>query len=138
MIYVPKYFTIEEIFPRSIASRLPSEYLWSLMDEKILQAADAIREYVGRRMFVNYYGMQCRGFRDCNECANVGGKLSAHRVGKAIDFNIEDMPTEEVYEMVLRKSNLWKGVRRIENIEKTPTWIHIDSKEHNEENIKIF
>ena len=66
---------------------------------------------------------------------DYGGKFSAHRFGKALDLKFRDAEIEEVFDFIMQNEDLFYeiGIRRIENIEDTPTWLHvdtIDSKEY--------
>ena len=137
-MYIPTHFTLTELMPKRYLHVVSSERLWATFDPNLLSSLDILRDYVGKKIYINYNSMQCRGYRDCVVCGEVGGALSPHRLGRAVDLNIEGMDSEEVFHMILRKQHLFTGVRRMEDISKTPTWIHIDTIETDQSSIKVF
>ena len=68
-----------------------------------------------------------RGLR-CNRCDLVKNKahvyLSAHILGKALDFNIKDMDTQDIYDTIKDNIHLFEYPIRIER--NSTTWCHID------------
>lgn len=68
-----------------------------------------------------------RGLR-CNQCDLVKSKnriyLSAHCLGKAIDFNVKDKTSDEVNEAVLKNAHLFEYPIRLEL--NTDGWSHVD------------
>ena len=69
-----------------------------------------------------------RGLR-CNRCSLVKDKkqiyLSAHSLGKALDFNVVGYTIEETYKKI--KDNIDKFEYPIRLESNTTTWIHIDA-----------
>lgn len=70
-----------------------------------------------------------RGLR-CNMCQLVKSKnsvyLSAHCLGKAIDFNVPDMTIQQVHDLIKQNIDKFEYPIRLESIESAPTWVHID------------
>ena len=68
-----------------------------------------------------------RGLR-CNTCQLVKNKikiyLSAHCLGKSIDFNVQGISSQEVYKTVKNNINKFKYPIRLEK--NTDGWTHID------------
>lgn len=81
----------------------------------------AIRLKYGKALFVNSGGLQFCGWRPKN--CKTGAKNSPHKKGLAFDIHCKDI--SELAAMVRKH---WKslGVTRIENPEKTKTWLHVD------------
>ena len=61
---------------------------------------------------------------------NFGSPGSMHRSGKAYDLRFSDVSTEVVHKYIRNNQGLLYelGLRRVENLEYTPSWVHIDSK----------
>ncbi len=135
MIYIPKYFTINELFPPSMIRRFPEKFLWGLFNPDLLRDLDAIRDFFGKPVFVNYNGMHCRGYRDCKDCKTVGASLSMHRFGGAVDFNIEGLTAEETRRVIVENQNLFTSIRRME---RGVNWVHIDISPTGKEWIVFF
>ena len=74
------------------------------------------------------WGRKWSGYRP--EHCPIGAEFSAHKTGQAIDmvgngrhlFTLVKDNAQAFYEL---------GVRRLEDPSITPTWLHIDTKEHN-------
>lgn len=99
------------------------KYWLILMDDRILITADKVREYYGVPVTVNnwYWGgnLKNRGFRALN--TTVGAKLSQHKFGRAFDFDVKNVPAEQV------RNDIRKGkFPLITCIEKDVSWVHAD------------
>jgi hypothetical protein len=124
---VSKNFELREFIPEDMWKRLGESAIW-LIDEKIIKVAQKIRDHFQAPIYINtwmYRGkgrrFQWRGFRPSayTKCAY----FSQHKLGKAIDFNVEGLTDKEVQEECIQYSNSL-GIRGIE--EGTPTWTHVD------------
>lgn len=110
----------------------PTEYLpdgWidtTVMDFRILQMADEVRELVGLPMTINAHGRQYCGYRpkDCN----IGAPKSYHKRGMAVDLHCAGMKAEDVRELI-KKSISIGGLKWIGGIEEDVSWIHIDCRD---------
>jgi hypothetical protein len=119
---------------------IPKEFYISL--ERLVNIAQFIREKTGESVTINnwYNGgtLNNRGFRMPN--STVGAPASQHKIMNAIDINIGRWTAAQMLQFIKNNSkelyNL--GVRRIEDIKLTPTWLHIDCREHNEKCINII
>ena len=107
----------------------PNETDISKIDPKLIVIAQWIREQIGKSVTINNYatGGQYKesGLRDIN--TKTGAKKSAHKEGKAIDIKVKGMTAQEVYTWCLVNSDkLYElGVREIESIKHTPSWVHL-------------
>ena len=135
MIYKPRYFTLQEIFPKIMVQKLPEDYLWSIMDEGLLRDIDALRKYLNKPIYINYGELQCRGFRDCYTCKDAGAQYSAHRFGMAVDLNVKDLEAEEVRQFILDNQDLFPHITRME---KNVDWVHLDVKPTGKREIYLF
>lgn len=68
-----------------------------------------------------------RGLR-CNKCSLIKDKknvcLSAHALGKALDFNVNGYSTDQVYSKIKENIDMFDYPIRIEI--NTTTWCHVD------------
>lgn len=109
---------------------------------KLLNIVTYIRQNTGLPVIINNYAtgglLSYRGFRPLT--CNVGAINSQHRYFNAIDINIGNWSPNQMFEWAIRRaSDLYLiGVRRIEDISITPTWLHLDGKEHNQKAIQII
>ena len=126
------FFKLEEFVPRTIYNQYGNSAIWFIRPE-LQQMANGIRRYFNRPMIINDWcfrkaGFVWRGYR--TPTCNVGTKLSQHKMGCAIDFNIEGIPSDEVHDVIMsnQKEFYQMGVRAIENKKYTPTWTHVDCR----------
>lgn len=63
---------------------------------------------------------------------------SQHFKGCAIDAKFKGCSIKEAYEYLLKNQAKYSKIRRIESIDYTPTWLHIDSKYTGMEKIHVF
>lgn len=105
------------------------------IDPQIIQVAQFIRTRFNRAITINGGGYKYSGFRP-PQC-KIGAKLSQHRFGRAIDIKIDNMP--EIYTDIVTNPELYikVGLTTVENIEATPTWLHLDCRWTNEDKIRV-
>lgn len=105
---------------------------WQFLSTEILSTLYTLRyEIFNCPIVINTWAMKGtysqRGLR-CNRCSLVKDKktiyLSAHQLGKALDFNVEGYTTEEVYQKIRDNVDKFKYPIRIET--NSTTWNHID------------
>jgi hypothetical protein len=124
-IYIPRHFTLQEVLPPEIYKapyQAVGGKLWLMFDQRILIAADQVRERYGKMICNTWHGggrFRYRGYRpaDCG----VGSRLSQHRFGRAIDLAPVGLSAEEI-RADLKKHPI-PGITRIEN---GTSWLHID------------
>jgi hypothetical protein len=117
--YIPIHFTWQELMP----SAEYAHYWLILMDDRILMTLDAIRMHYKRPVHVNNWHLggkfSLRGFRPMT--GKVGAKFSQHRFGRAVDFDVDGIPAEQVRNDI--RSGLFP---LITCIEADVNWVHID------------
>lgn len=147
MIKKCKHFNIKELVSRPVYEKY-GDRAWIFIDDDIKDFLDTVREHFNRPITVNNWGfggdLQQRGLR-ANTDSLVKDKtlknqiyLSAHNLGRAIDFNVKGLTPKQVYNDILKNENKFKMIKRIEHIDSTPTWVHVDTIEHNDNGIYIF
>lgn len=142
-----KYFKIQELVSKQTYEKY-GEKSWIFLDERLILTLDALREYFNDPITVNNWlwggNLQQRGLRtNCDEIVkNKTLKnslyVSQHCLGKAVDFNVKNHTVKDVYKVILENPKAFPYIKRIENINKTPTWVHIDIANTENENIIIF
>lgn len=150
-----KYFKIKELvspgayqfYVEKFGKIQGESKLWAMLDERLLETLDSIREHFNREIIVNssalnlrYRGLRLNKDEMIEEKDEYCG--SAHCLGKAIDFHVKGLSTIDVYCEILNNRSKFHYIRRIENIKFTKKkgrigWIHIDVL-NIDEKFKVF
>ena len=121
-----KYFIAQEFIPPDIY-RLIGDLSIKLMDPRILETADAIRERYGPTTINNWHSHGSRQWSGLRiEGCSYGTAKSQHRFGKAIDCLVSGMTAEEIRQDIL-KNPLW--FPHIRGIELGVSWLHVDCRD---------
>ena len=125
-----------EIFkPEELVSKIvfdsyeKKEEIYSLFDPKLKAVIEVIKSQIDRPFICNNWHkqgqFQQRGFRgfDCS----IGAPKSAHREGKALDFDIIGFNAEAARDLIVQKC--LKILPHQIRIEDSVNWIHIDVRE---------
>jgi hypothetical protein len=124
---------LQELVPSAIFQSWGNRAIM-FIDPVVPLFAQKIRDRYGKPMIINNWHtggtFQLRGFRP--PASTVGGLLSQHRFGRAIDFHIPGVPVQEIYKDILDNQATWRAeqLTTLENISHTPTWIHADCRWH--------
>lgn len=130
MSYRPKYFQIHElVYPEAIQAL--GERAWILMDDRILRAADWLREEFGSCVVNGKIGDKRfteSGLRHPN--TGTGAPWSQHKFGRALDLKFLKVPNKTVYEFIMGNQVLARqnGITTVEDISFTTGWLHIDCR----------
>lgn len=149
------YYLDEFIDHRTYLLSSDVNYVRSLIDSKIVDICQYIRRRVGVPVYVNTWFNVYRneivrasgeelvrlcsiidrdnsvrkfsGFRP--KWCEVGSPRSAHKLGLAADIVSNHISARDLFSFVLNNiSELYKlGLRRIEDINVTGTWVHLDT-----------
>ena len=140
-----KYFKIQELVSKKVYDK-HGEQAWIFIDTKLIKVLDLLREHFNRPITVNNWvwggTLEQRGLRtNLDELVKKKTEkgtlyISQHILGKAADFNIKGLSSQEVYEEILKNKDKFYLISRVENIKDTPTWVHIDVA--NIDGFKIF
>lgn len=126
MRYVPKYFKAYELLPPDMFQKYGDDGLY-FMDDRILWTLDSLREHAGKAITVNNWkqGGQFsqRGYRND---ASTGAPFSAHRFGRAVDFDIAGMSAQKFRNHVKSDGMFTGALDYITRIEDLTNWNHID------------
>lgn len=125
------FFLDEFIDPVIYAER--GERSITLIDQRIVTAAQFIRDRAGMSVTINNWAtggrLRERGLR--RHDTPTGARWSQHKYGRAIDINISTWTPAQMmqfmreYERELISRNL---VTAIEDIQFTPSWLHLDCR----------
>jgi hypothetical protein len=124
-----KHFNIKELVNPNIYKRY-GDSSWKFLNPLILNAIDTLREGIGSPIIINDWqwggNYQDSGMREVD--SSIGALYSMHKFGCAMDLKFPDSSVDVVYDYILDNEEYWynTGVRRLENIKHTPTWLHID------------
>lgn len=104
------------------------------VDPKIVRICDLVREKTGLATVINNWHYAKRGehvykssgFRAVWD--STGAQLSQHRAGRAADIKVAGLTPAQVLAIVMQNQAEFAaaGLTRIENIEFTKTWLHLD------------
>lgn len=137
-----KYFQIQEIVCPHCYNKF-GEQSWQFISTELLSTLYILRTKIfNKPITINTWksGGQFsqRGLR-CNMCQLVKNKssiyLSAHSLGKAIDFNVQGLTSNQVNDIVRNNANNFEYPIRLES--NTSGWSHIDCYEPVGSNQKI-
>lgn len=136
-------FSIKELVCKHCYS-VHKENAWQFLSTELLSTIYVLRYIIfNKPITINTWhkkgNLTQRGLR-CNLCQLVKSKtklyLSAHNLGKAIDFNVQDYNTEEVYKMIKDNLNKFEYPIRIES--NSTEWAHVDVYQPNSSEAKII
>ena len=121
-LYTPKYFTLEELWPPGF------DMNWLVFDERILKAADMLREEYGP-MICNDWKWggknKFRGWRP--PYTDVGAAYSQHKFGRALDLVPVNCTAKEVTDIIRLTPDFHK-LKYITCVEVGKPWVHIDCR----------
>ncbi len=130
--YKPKHFTVQELVPPETIKLLGADKALTVMDSRILMTADLLRELFNAIMTINNYSsggaLRYRGYRPATY--TEGAVHSQHRLGKAIDFNIEGYSEAQIRARILKEYKTNPAFKYIRGVElNTIGWVHVDVRD---------
>lgn len=140
--YKPDYFNITEFVPKEVYESKTVNPFW-LISPYLLWTADQIRIRYRKPVYINTWAFgdknnfNYRGYRQPG-CA-VGALLSMHRLGLAMDFNVEEMTSIEVQNDLIKHPFIepFQYITCVEKeagVEKT----HIDLRPHDKKKFGLL
>ena len=147
--YLCVMITIDNIRPEELVCRhiysVHGRESLKFADERLLKWLQWFRKTIKQEVYINNWNtggqFSQRGYR-CNLCSLVAektatGKIyaSAHTRFQAVDFEVDDMSSEEVRQWIDRnKENMPVNIR----IERSVNWVHVDVASDSIEKITYF
>lgn len=122
------HFGIRELVHPSIYAKYGVR-AWRFLQVPALVVLDALRDKFGP-VVVNDWSWG-GGLKNCGlrvPWSNQYAAMSIHKFGGAFDPHFRDYTPQEVHAAILEDQGYWYdlGIRRLESIEHTPTWLHYD------------
>jgi hypothetical protein len=126
-----KHFVIQELVPPVIFGRF-GQRSWWFIQPNIVAVLDQLRDDLGRAVVVNNWHRRghfsMSGYRTPE--TKVGAAYSMHRMGLAADVKVAGVTPAEVLAVI--QADLPKylslGLTTVENLDATPTWLHLDCR----------
>lgn len=125
---IKKYFQLKELVCPHILNQY-GEKAWQFLSTELLSTLYVLRtKVINRPMIINNdTTFTQRGIR-CNICSLVKGKtkpyMSAHCLGKAVDFHCSDITPEECRQLIKKNINEFEYPIRLEE---GVNWCHLDT-----------
>lgn len=127
-----KYFKAEELLPKGVTDT-------SLLDPKLLQLIDEIRELLGVPCTINDYASggtrQWCGLR--TPACTIGAPKSQHRLGKAADMHPIGMTAEQA-RVKVKKAVAEGKLKNLGGVEDGVSWLHVDVRPRVKGQVKWF
>lgn len=150
--HLPKFFDADELIDPVTLMAMRDRGLdpWILFRPELLYSLDGVREFIGRAIFVNNWdtdankklhgnllynkewlltragGLGLRAFRGFRpRWYDGGGELSQHRLGCAVDFDVQGVTAEDV-QLAIMKNHNDPRLSLIRRMERGVSWVHID------------
>lgn len=126
-----KYFLIQELVPPGIYTQF-GEKAWWFIQPVLIGVLDALREDVGRPLLVNNWhtggSYQFSGYRPPE--TKIGAPYSMHRMGLAADVKCKGWKPADILKVIQdnQAKYLALGLTTYENLQATPTWLHLDCR----------
>lgn len=136
MIYRPKHFKLQELIPPDIYQQR-GEAAWELLDARLLITLDALRDELGALTVNNWHlggTYKESGLRSME--STTGASWSQHRFGRAADCKFVITPSE-TRDYIIANQSLFPYLTTMENVDATPTWLHIDVRNNPSAEIRI-
>ena len=128
-IKVSENFYLDEFIQPNIYKKFKAKSIWFL-DIRLIRIAQLLRDITGRAVTINnwYTGGSYKdsGLRMLS--GGIGATYSQHRYGRAIDVKVEGLTISELLDVIVDNEQAFRnaGLTTIEDIKYTPTWMHLD------------
>ena len=144
MIYEPKHFDLQELACPHAYDKYGAA-AWQFFSPRLLITLDFLREKLNKPIYVNNWQISGsfdeRGFR-CIQCDLVKKAIaenrlyvSPHMLGRAIDFDVQSMTSEEVRQWIIQHQSILPYPIRLE---KSVNWVHLDVFDANNGKVYLF
>lgn len=146
-MYKCKYFKAKELVSPEVY-KIHGENSFKYFSKNILIFLDTLREDLQVPILVNRpsVGITQRGLRTTiddivkDKAKNNRLYLSAHVLGRGVDFEVPNMDMKKVYERIINNPKKFNMITRIEdpNVTLKKGYIHVDDMETGKSGIYIF
>lgn len=133
-----EFFELEELVDKPYIDRFGGQCI-GLLDMSLTRCIDRLRKAVGPLTINDWHkGGRFRESGGRTPYTPTGAKFSMHRFLMAYDLKPQAITVAELYNHIVHYQTLYPEIRRIENPEKTPSWLHVDSFNHSSDGILII
>ena len=126
-----KHFAIHELVPLKVYTAR-GQKAWQLLDPKLVELLDALREHYGRATVNNYFW---GGMREWSGLRTPDSKYfspySQHTFGRAVDILFNDISAEDVRKDIIAKPDKWLEIAPSISLETDISWFHVDIRNGN-------
>ncbi len=132
-----KHFLLQQLVPPTTFEAL-GDKAWELLDPALLTTLDQLYEAFGPMTVNNWHTggkFKESGLRDPNTA--TGAPRSQHKIGKAADCKPLRITPQAMYAAILSDPSKFPLLTTLENIESTPTWVHVDVRPATQTGIRI-
>lgn len=138
LVVAPSFY-LSEFLPRNVYDTFGLRGI-TLIDERTLILAQFFRNWFGPSTINNWYdGGQYNesGYRAPK--TKTGAEYSQHKFGRAFDVKVAGKKPVDIYHEILahEKEFMQAGLTRMEIVDFTPTWNHLDIAYTGEEHIVL-
>ena len=137
---ITENFNLDEFIHPDYMRKFGKNALW-FIDHRIVTIAQELRHDLGVPITINNYetGGQYKSSGLRVQSAKIGAKYSQHKYGRAIDCKFKGISIQEAFDFLMHNQGKYfnLGLTTIENIEHTPTWLHLDCRLTGLEEFKI-
>lgn len=127
-----KHFEIRQLVPPEVFTSR-GESAWELIDQRLIFTLDDLWTEIGEFVVNDWHvGGQYKesGLRDAD--TGTGAKYSQHKFGRACDCKFKTVKPIDAYQYVMANHEKFPYLSTVEDIESTPTWLHVDVRNHND------
>lgn len=130
-----KYLSIRQLVPPEIYDER-GDRAWELIDEEFLVLLDLIWEKCGEYVINDWHeGGNYKESGGRSAGTSTGAKLSMHKFFRAGDLKPKKGTVREFHEKIRTMPGL--GDFTMEDIESTPTWVHVDKRNNQIAGVRI-
>ena len=127
---ISKYFTIQELVSPEIYELLEND-AWKLLDQKLIETIDFIRESLGIPLICNnwHWGGSRKNCGMRSKTCTTGAKKSLHKSGQAVDLISTKMSAKEIRNKLEQIQDELPYPIRVEKWDDNGelSWVHIDT-----------
>lgn len=99
-----------------------------LLNPRLIDTLQALRDQLATPITINDWHsggkFKYSGLRPLR--ATIGARQSMHKTGNAADLKFSGIAPEKVYFHILNNADKYPYISRMEAVDYTPTWLHIE------------
>src|SRR5690554_3311309 len=135
--FMPANFILQELVAPAIYQARGMR-AWELVCPYALRTLQTLRDVFGPTTVNNWHaGGQYKesGLRELT--TSTGAALSQHKFGRAFDCKFRGITPQEAFDYILAHPDRFPYLTVLEDVRYTPTWLHFDTRNHNQPGIWI-